>query len=153
MKTSVVVVLAENAEDNVEVFGVLSGVLGEDEDIVEEDNNEVIEVGTEDVIHGALKRSWCVGETEGHDFELVVTVASTKSCFGNVVFSHTDLPVARFEVNFGEDRGTLKTIEEFLCAWNGVSILDGLLVEGAEVDAEAKGTSFLANEKNWRAVW
>ncbi len=93
VKTSEVVVLAENVEDDVEVFGVLCGVLGEDEDIVEEDNNDVIEIGTEDVIHGALKRSRCVGETEGHDFELVVTVASTKSRFGNVVSSHTDLPV------------------------------------------------------------
>ena len=94
VKTSEVVVLAENAEDYVEVFGVLSGVLGEDEDVVEEDNNEVVEVGSEDVIHGALKRSRGVGETKGHDFELIVTVASTKSCLGNIFFSHTDLPVA-----------------------------------------------------------
>jgi hypothetical protein len=52
--------------------------------------------------------------------------------------SDADLPVARFEVNLGEDGGTLKAVKKFLCAWDGVLILGCLLVEGAEVDAEAE---------------
>ncbi len=85
VKTSEVVVLAENAEDDVEVFGVLSGVLGEDEDVVEEDNNEVVEIGTEDVVHCTLESGRCVGESEWHDFELIVAIAGSECCFWNVL--------------------------------------------------------------------
>ena len=54
--------------------------------------------------------------------------------------------VARFEIDFGEDRGALEAVEEFLCAGNGIPILDRLFVEGAEVDTEAESTPFLADK-------
>ena len=146
VKASEVVVLAKNTEDDGEVVGVLSRILGEDENIVEEDDDKVVEVGAEDVIHGALKGSRGVGEAKGHDFELVVAVTSPKCCFGDIILSHADLPVARFEIDFGEDRGALEAVEEFLSAGDGIPILDRLFVEGAEVDTEAESTPFLADK-------
>ncbi len=152
VEASEVVVLAQDTKDEGQVFGVLSGVLGKNENIIEEDHDEVVKVGAKDVVHGTLERSGCIGETKGHDFELVVAVTSTECCLGNIILSNAYLPVSRLEVNLGEDRGSLETVEELLCAGNGVSVLDRLFVEGAEVDAEAKSTPFLTNEEDWRAV-
>ena len=94
VKASEVVVLAENVENGGKMLSVLSRILGENEDVVEEDDDEVVQVRPEDVIHSTLERSWSVGETKGHDFELVVAVASPKCCFGNIIFSNADLPVS-----------------------------------------------------------
>jgi hypothetical protein len=152
VEASEVVVLAQDTKDEGQVFGVLSGVLGKNENIIEEDHDEVVKVGAKDVVHGTLERSGCIGETKGHDFELVVAVTSTECCLGNIILSNAYLPVARLEINFGEDRGSLETVEEFFCTGNGVAVLDRLFVEGAEVDAEAKSTPFLTNEEDWRAV-
>ena len=82
-----------------------------------------------------------------------MAVTSPKCCFWDIILSHADLPVARFEIDFGEDRGALEAVEEFLCAEDGVSIIDCLFVEGAEVNAKAESTPFLTNKKNWRAIW
>jgi hypothetical protein len=65
VKASEVVVLAKDTEDDVEMLGVLSRIFGEDEDIVEEDDNKVVEVGAEDVIHGALKGSRALVRPKG----------------------------------------------------------------------------------------
>ncbi len=48
--------LAKNSKDEGQVFGVLSRILGGNENIIEKDHNKVVEVWAEDVIHGGKKR-------------------------------------------------------------------------------------------------
>jgi hypothetical protein len=76
---------------------------GEDEDVVEEDYYKVVEVWAEDVVHGTLEGCRCVGESEGHDLELVVAISCHECCFGLIILGDSDLPVTGFKVDFGED--------------------------------------------------
>jgi hypothetical protein len=89
------------------------------EDFVKVYYDQVVEVGAENVVHGTLKGRRCVGEAKGHDFELVVAVACAKCCFGNIIMGDADLPVAGFEVNLGQHRGALKSVEMFFSPWYG----------------------------------
>jgi hypothetical protein len=66
------------------VLGVECRILGEDEDIIKENDNEIVQVRSEDVVHCTLECGWCVGETEWHYLELVVPVACSECGFGDI---------------------------------------------------------------------
>jgi hypothetical protein len=80
-----VVVGAKDVKHESKVLGVFGWIFGENEDVIEEDHNKVVQVGTEDVVHCTLESGWCVGESEGHDFELIVAIAGSECCFWNVL--------------------------------------------------------------------
>ena len=89
-----VVVGAKNVKHECKVLGMLGRIFGENEDVIEEDNNKIIQVRTEDVVHCTLEGGRCVGESEWHDFELVVAISGSECCFWDVLLGNADLPVS-----------------------------------------------------------
>ena len=85
VQTCEVVVGAKDVEYKSKVVSVFGRVLGENENVIEEDNNKIIQVRTEDVVHCTLEGGRCVGESEWHDFELVVAIAGSECCFWDVL--------------------------------------------------------------------
>ena len=62
------------------MVGVFSRIFGENENVIEKDNNKIIQVRAEDVVHCR-----CVGESEWHDFELVVAIAGSECSLWDVL--------------------------------------------------------------------
>jgi hypothetical protein len=97
----------EELEGGGEVAGMVFLVLGEDKDVVEVDDDEVVKVGAEDIVHEALEGGGGVGEAEGHDRVFEVAVAGAEGGLVDVLFGDPDLVIAVPEVDFGEDGGAV----------------------------------------------
>ena len=54
-------------------------------DIVEEDDNKMTEIRPEYQIHGGPKGQRGITQPKRYDFELIVSMVSSESCFGNVL--------------------------------------------------------------------
>ena len=93
-------------EDETKMFLMLFLRFGVDKNAVKIYHNELIEVFHENKVHDTRERRWCIGETKGHDSELVETVASGERCLWNILFSDLDLMVTHSQVQLGEYRGS-----------------------------------------------
>ena len=58
---------SELIKHQMQVLGMIFLVLGENQNVVEIDQNEVIGVGVEDEVHHARKRRRSVGEAKRHE--------------------------------------------------------------------------------------
>ncbi|MFS7983058.1 hypothetical protein Hanom_Chr11g00970071 [Helianthus anomalus] len=118
------------------------------ENIVNEDDHETIQVGFTNTIHEIHEHSGRVGQAKRHNHELVMSIASTESGFGNVLFEDSKLVITRTKINFGEAGSALKLVKEVVDTRKRVMILDGEFVELTIIDTHAKRTIFLFNEKH-----
>ncbi|KAJ0582257.1 hypothetical protein HanHA300_Chr04g0150211 [Helianthus annuus] len=86
-----------------------------------------------------------------------MSIASTKSGFGNVLFEDSKLMIARTKINFGETGSALELIKEIVDTRKRVTILDGEFVELTIIDTHAERAIFLFNEEHgstpWRGTW
>lgn len=96
---------------------VLLESLGEDEDIVEVDDHEAVEEGTEKVVHEALEGTGCIAEAERHDEALVIAVPCLEGSLVNVFLENLDLVVSALEVDLGKVLGATKSVEEIVDPW------------------------------------
>ena len=85
--------------------------LGEDEDIVEVDDDEDVRHIGEDVVHQTLERSRGVGKSEGHDEIFEASVAGLEGCLPLVTLGDPEEVVSAAEIDFGEDRRTGEAVE------------------------------------------
>jgi hypothetical protein len=142
----------KDLEDLRDVLLMFLEGLGEDQDIVEVDDHESIQERPEEVVHEPLESAGSVAEAKGHDKALVVSVPCLESGLVNMVFEDFNLVVAAFEIDFRKEFGTTKAIEKVIDPRQGVSILDGLLVERSVVVADAQRAILLGNEQDRRCV-
>lgn len=63
------------------------------EDIIEEDTHKFAHEGGKNLIHGCLERGQSIGQAEGHDKELIMTIMSSKRCFVCVPCVHPNLMI------------------------------------------------------------
>ncbi|MFS8031537.1 hypothetical protein Hanom_Chr17g01547061 [Helianthus anomalus] len=118
------------------------------ENIVNEDNHETIQVRLTNTIHEIHEHSGCVGQTKTHNHELVMSIASTKSGFGNILFENSKLMITRTKIDFGEPGSALELVKEIVDTRKRVTILDGEFVELTIIDTHAERTIFPFNEKH-----
>ncbi|KAM0023987.1 hypothetical protein Hdeb2414_s0022g00610551 [Helianthus debilis subsp. tardiflorus] len=118
------------------------------ENIINENDHEAIQIRFTNTIHEIHEHSGCVGQTKRHNHELVMSIASAKSGFGNVLFEDSKLMITRTKIDFGETSSALKLIKEIVDTRKRVTILDGEFVELTIIDTHAKGTIFLFNEEH-----
>lgn len=65
-----------------------------DQYVIKKDDNELVEVWTENGIHSGLEQRWCIAQVKGHHLELIMSMVSAKCNFANVILMHTNLMVA-----------------------------------------------------------
>ena len=87
------------------------------------------------MVHARLKSGWSIGKSKRHDQKLIVTIVTTKSCFGDVLVPYPDLMVPRVKIDLGEVLSSSKFIDEFVNPGNGIPVLDGLFVKCSIINA------------------
>jgi hypothetical protein len=83
-----------------------------DENIIDKDHDKYIELRHEHGVHEVHEVGGSISESERHDQELVKTITSGKSGFGNIARSNLDLVVARTKVDLREDFSTSQLIKK-----------------------------------------
>jgi hypothetical protein len=131
--------------DMSDVIGEVVGLI-EDHKVVEISGQPFIKDIAEDVIHEVLESGGSVGETEGHDTELVRPVASSKSRFPFVAFCYPNVVVSGPKVEFGEDLSFSETVQEGLDSGNGVPVFHSEVVQGSVINTKSECAVFLLGE-------
>ncbi|KAI3825583.1 hypothetical protein L1987_07074 [Smallanthus sonchifolius] len=60
------------------VFLMFIPILGIDEDVIDEDDNEMIKVRFTHMVYEVHEYRGCIGQSEGHDHEFVMTIPSSE---------------------------------------------------------------------------
>ena len=115
-------VLPQNLQDLPQVLLMFFRGFAEYQDVIQVDNDTPIQEGMEDVIHELHEGGWCICQTKWHDSKFEVAVASAEGCLWNVLFCYAYLVIAAAQVNFGEDFGTLNSVQELINAGQWISV-------------------------------
>jgi hypothetical protein len=78
----------------------------------------------EDAIHEVLKCGRSIAEAERHYCVLIMPLVCGEGSFGDIFWLHSDLMVARSQVQLGKDFCTMKLIQQVLNHWNGELVFD-----------------------------
>jgi hypothetical protein len=108
---SIKLMISQTLEDNSEVFGMFFLALGIDENIIDKDHDEFVELRHKHGVHEVHEVGWGIRETKGHYQELVKTITSGESGFGNVTRSNLDLVITGTKINLREDFGSSQLIK------------------------------------------
>jgi hypothetical protein len=87
-------------------------IFGIDQNIIEKYQYKFIKPYHEYRVHEIHDVGWGICETEGHDQELVETITSGESSFGNVTRSNFDLMITRTKIDLGKNFGSNQLIEK-----------------------------------------
>lgn len=104
----------------------------------------------ENLIHGGLKGSWCVGQFEWHDQELKVPKVTSEICLVDILLSHTDLMIPKSQIYLGEVLSSMELINDVVHPWNRVFVLDCFLIEHPIINAHSHGPVFFLHQDNRR---
>src|SRR5436189_6129700 len=96
-----------------------------DEDVIDENDDELIKIRSEDTIHQIHEEGWCVGQPKWHDQELIQSVAGSEGRLLNVFLSNTKLVIAGPEVYLRKVASTAQLVKKVINSRHRVFILDG----------------------------
>lgn len=80
--------LPQQLQSNPKMLLVLLLRLRINENVVDEYYNELVQVRSENPIHHIHEECWCVRQSEWHDYELNVSIASLEGCIRDVLLLH-----------------------------------------------------------------
>ena len=103
--------LSELSEYFTDMFIMLLGVIREDQNVIEINNNSNVKKILEDVIHETLGSGRCISQTKGHDMPFKRAIASTESGLPFVTFSYVDQVISMSEVKGSVD--TMMSMPDF----------------------------------------
>ncbi|MFS7912357.1 hypothetical protein Hanom_Chr02g00129051 [Helianthus anomalus] len=69
------------------------------QNVINENDDELIQIRLADPIHQVHENSQSISQTEWHDCELIMPIASAERCLGNIFFMHTKLMISRSQIN------------------------------------------------------
>ena len=75
------------------MLNVFCFCLGPNHAVIQINGGKGIEVGAEEIIHNRLAGGGSIGQAEGHDCKLEVTISGTEGCFMDVLRGHGDLVI------------------------------------------------------------
>jgi hypothetical protein len=90
-----------------------------------------------------LELHWSIGHAHQHYEPFIGTVSHPERCEPLMALSDSNVVVAITKVDFGINRGTAKSIEEFVDEGEGIVALLRDSIERAIVNAQAESTIFL----------
>ena len=109
-------------------------IFGIDQNIIDKDHYEFIKLRHEYGVHEIHEVGWGICETKGHHQELVETITSGESSFGNVTRSNFDLMVTRMKIDLGENFGSSQLIKKNINSGKRIFVLDGHRIERSVVN-------------------
>ena len=148
VRASIETIELETAEDFLDMFPVIRHVFGEDEDIVEIDDdlatgNKV----SKERVHHSLKRSGRVRQPKEHNHRFEESAIGRKRGLPFVTFRNPYIVVSPAHIKLGEDVCAFELIEQLLNEGQRVAVLDGHVVKFTVVLYRTKCAIFLLDEK------
>src|SRR3954471_1531667 len=104
-------ILSELVEHQSQMFGMILLILGEDQNIIEIDQDKFVDVGVEDEIHQASECWRSIDKAERHDSIFIRTKACSKCCLGNIFFTNANLMITHTKVKLGEHLSTFELLK------------------------------------------
>jgi len=141
-------IFAETGQNLFDMSHMFLESIRENEDVIQVDDAEDIEEITEAVVSISLKGCGSVGETEGHDEIFEVTITSTEGGLVFIAVCNPELVICVGHIQARKSISAFEAIEELRNEWEGVTVLDGDIVELSIIDAETEGTIRLFDEED-----
>jgi hypothetical protein len=104
------------------------------------------------MIQESLEGVGGITQAKGNDQKLIVALMSYKGSLRNVFLFHTDLVVARMNINFSIELGATQFIQELINDKNGKLVFNGEFFEGMEVMKHVPRTFFIYDHDHRRRV-
>ncbi|GAB2285951.1 hypothetical protein Dimus_039737 [Dionaea muscipula] len=105
---------SQSLQSQSQVLGMLNFTFGVDQDIINEDHNELVQIGFKNPMYQIHERRRGISQPEWHDLKLIMPVACPECRLGDVPLLHLQLVISRFQVNLGENLNTLQLIKQFI---------------------------------------
>ena len=83
----------QSLKSNLQVLDMLRKGLVVDQNIVEEDDDELSQNGTESRIHSSLEGQWRITKAKWHHQEFIVAMVCSKCHFAYILRSHPNLVI------------------------------------------------------------
>lgn len=144
-------VLDHNLKHRLQVYQMIIQRAVVNQDVVKKDKDEASEKGS--YVHKPFKGGWGIGEAEGHDEELIMSLMSPEGRLGNVGWVHQDLVIPRAQVQFGEDHCPMEFVKQFINDRNWKFVFDCIVVKSSIVNTKSSTTIRLADQKDWGRKW
>jgi hypothetical protein len=110
------------------------------EDITKVAHNELVKVGFQDMRHLAHESSRSIGETKWHNCKFIQSIPGLEGGLVGVIRVDKALVVARPQVQGGEVLSSMEMVKESRGQGKRSTVLDGLCIQRAVVNAQAKGS-------------
>jgi hypothetical protein len=75
-----------------------------------------------------LEGSWSIAKPKRNYQELIMAFMSSERSLHNIFFLHLNLVITGVKIQFGEEIGTLKLIQQIINDMNGKLILNGQFI-------------------------
>src|SRR3954469_7573091 len=145
--------LSELVEHQSQMNGMILLILGEDQNIIEIDQDEFIGVGVEDEIHQARECWRSIDKAERYDSIFIRTIACSECCLGNIFFTNANLMITHTKIKLGEHFSTFELLKKLIDVGKWVLVLDCLLVQWTVIDAKSVCAILLLDKKNTTTPW
>ena len=135
------------------MLGMILLILGKDQNVIEIHQDKVICVRVEDEVHHARECWRSIDKAERHDSVFIGTIACSKCCLGDVLFTNVNLMITHTEVKLGEYLSTFELFEKLIDVGKWVLALYGLLVQWPVVYTKSVCSILLLDKKNTTTPW
>ena len=88
-----------------------------DQNIIDEDDDELIQIGPEHPIHQVHECRWGIRQPKGHHQKFEMPIPGSESSLGNVLLFYPELVVSRTKVYLRETARSSQLIEEIIYPW------------------------------------
>jgi hypothetical protein len=109
--------------------------LGKNQYIIKENQDKLLQMRLEDIIHQAIERRWGISQPKRHDRKLIVPKPSPKSHLGNITIFDLNLVIPRPQIYLRKHRRTLDPINQVFHSRDLVLILHRSLIKTSIVNA------------------
>jgi hypothetical protein len=137
LKLDIETVFKETFEDLTHMLNVLFKGIGEDQDIVEVDNAELINEFAENMVDVGLESAGCAMETKRHDQVFELSIAGSESGFVFFARGDPDEIESVSKIQLGEELFTLQTIKELRNQGQGITVLDGDTIKRVIINTQS----------------
>lgn len=116
--------LMKNEKNILQMLQMFSPCLGENQNIIQIDDNKMIKIIMKDFIHHPHKGGRSISEPKRHYKPLKETKAYFEHNFSSILRLHLNMMIPTFEIQHWKELWTLQLINQIINLWNWISIFD-----------------------------